>query len=71
VNAKPVSAAKIRTEAVLRNVVAPVTPAFVPSTVFLLPMLCAMVLPSNAPCRVLFAPLFPLARRVFVRVLSR
>ena len=49
VNAKPVSAAKICTEAVLRNAVASVPTALAPSMVFMLPMLCAMVLPNGAP----------------------
>jgi hypothetical protein len=38
--------------------------------VFMLPMLCAMVLPNIAPRRVLFAPLFRLTRLMFVRVQS-
>jgi hypothetical protein len=46
--------AKMRMEAAFRNVVAPVTSAFVPSMVFMLPMLCAMVLPNIAVCSVLF-----------------
>ena len=44
----------MRTEAVFRNAVAPVTPAFMPSMVFMLPMLRAMILPNIAVCRVLF-----------------
>ena len=54
VNAKPVSTAKMRTEAVFRNAVAPVTPAFVPSMMFPLPILCAVALPNISRSGVLF-----------------
>jgi len=47
----------MRTEAVFRNAVAPVAPAFAPRMVFMLPMLCAMVAPNIALCSVLFVHL--------------
>jgi hypothetical protein len=56
VNAKPVSTAKMRTEAVFRNAVAPVTAAFAPATMFMLPILCAMALPNISRIGVLFVP---------------
>jgi hypothetical protein len=46
VHAKPVSTAEMRTEAGFRNVIAPVTPALAPGTMFTLPIVRAMALPS-------------------------
>jgi len=54
VNAKPVSTAKMRAEAVFRNAVAPVTPTFAPSMMFMLPMLGAMALPYISRSGVVF-----------------
>ena len=45
-NAKPAATAKIRTEAVFRNVVTAVTPTFAPTTMFTLPIPCSVVLPN-------------------------
>ncbi len=44
----------MRTEAVFRNAVAPVAPAFAPSMMFMLPMLGAMALPCISRSRVVF-----------------
>jgi len=46
--------AKMRSETVFRNAVAPVSPALVPRVVFMLPVLCPVVLPDIAVGRVLF-----------------
>ena len=46
VNAKPVLTAKVGTKAVVGNAVASVASTFMPSSMFLLPMLGAMVLPN-------------------------
>ena len=58
-NAKPVATAKMRTEAIIRNPVAPVPPPFAPATMFTLPIPRAVVLPNISLSAVLlvFVPL--------------
>jgi hypothetical protein len=49
VNPKPVSAAKMSTEAIFRNAVPDVASAFVPGTMLMLPIVCALTLPNVTP----------------------
>ena len=51
---EPVPTAKMRVETLFRNTVASVTPAFVPTMMFMFPILCAMALPNLSMCEVLF-----------------
>jgi hypothetical protein len=44
-NAKPVCTAKMCTEAIFRNAVTPVAATLAPTTMFMLPIACTMVLP--------------------------
>jgi hypothetical protein len=53
-NAKPVSPAKMCAETVFGNPVTAVTSTFVPSMMFMLPMLCAVVLPNISRAGVIF-----------------
>lgn len=66
------STAEMLMEADFRDAVTPVTSAFVPSMVFMLPMLCAMPLPNVAVCRVMFrfVRLVPASRPVGWLVMS-
>src|SRR5258708_39322380 len=45
-DAKPVSSAKMRADATVWNAIGPVSPAFAPTMVVILPVLSAMTLPS-------------------------
>lgn len=57
-DAEPVPTAKMRAEAIWRNSVASITSALVPRTMLMLPMLCAMAVPSFFPgMLVMFPPL--------------
>jgi hypothetical protein len=61
--------AKMRSEAVFRDAVATVTPAFVPGMMFTLPILCAVALPNISRSGVLFV-FVPVCRAHMFRPIS-